>query len=230
VRSLAKIVEQADAPAAGRFAQSEQRVELRRRHAFVFVFGIRLVDEPPLLDNVCQPVGHPGVGGRGVAASPPGFLVIPLDALGQVEMGHKAYVRLVDAHAEGDGRDHHQTVFTLKARLMLRARRRVHSSVIGEGKHTFRGQPRSGFVDLAPRETVNNSGVSGMFDTDEIQQLGARVVLVDDGVADVGTIKARNEHAGIGESKARSDFSSRLRVGGSCQCDSRNARVTLVEQ
>ena len=94
----------------------------------------------------------------------------------------------------------------------------------------MRGEPRGGLVDLAPREAVDDAGVARMLVAKEMQQLGARIVLVDDRVADVRAVEARDEHPRIRESQARSDLGARLRVGGGGQRDSRNVRVTLVQQ
>jgi len=44
-------------------------------------------------------------GGQPIAAGAPDFLLIILEGLGQIEMDDAADVRLVDAHAEGDGRE-----------------------------------------------------------------------------------------------------------------------------
>jgi hypothetical protein len=52
-----------------------------------------------------QAVAEPGVGRQAVAAGAAGLLVVGLDALRQVQVGDEAHVRLVDAHAEGDGGD-----------------------------------------------------------------------------------------------------------------------------
>ena len=41
-----------------------------------------------------------------VAPRPPGFLIVALDALGQIVMHHQPHIRLVDPHPESDGRRH----------------------------------------------------------------------------------------------------------------------------
>jgi hypothetical protein len=50
---------------------------------------------------------QPGLGRLAVAPGAAGLLVISLDRLGEAGMGDEAHVGLVDAHSEGDGRDHH---------------------------------------------------------------------------------------------------------------------------
>src|SRR3546814_16322611 len=48
------------------------------------------------------------------------FLIISLDRLGDASMGDEAYVRLVDAHAEGDGGDDHHILRTDEGGLVAR--------------------------------------------------------------------------------------------------------------
>src|SRR6202012_3781706 len=93
---LAEIAEQAHAPATGGLGQADQRVELAVGEALVIVLGLGLVDHASLLHHVLQAVGHPGVGGGAVAPGAAGLLIIGLDRLGQVEVGDKAHVGLVD--------------------------------------------------------------------------------------------------------------------------------------
>jgi hypothetical protein len=47
-------------------------------------------------------------------------------------MRHEADVGFVDAHAEGDGRDHHDAVLAQEAALVRRAGRCVQPGVVGQ--------------------------------------------------------------------------------------------------
>ncbi len=127
---LAEITEQAHAPARRRFAQAEQRVELAALHALVRVVGIGFVDHLALLHDVAETVRHPRVRRHAIATRAPGFLVVAFDALRQVEMGHEAHVRLVDAHAERDRRAHHDAFLALEHFLMLLTGLELHARVI----------------------------------------------------------------------------------------------------
>jgi hypothetical protein len=117
--ALAEVFEHAHAPAAERLAQAQHGVELVRQHALEILVGLGLVDHPALQHHVLQAVGHPGVRGQAVAAGASRFLVIALERFRQVEVADEAHVRLVDAHAEGDGRHHHDVVFAQEARLVI---------------------------------------------------------------------------------------------------------------
>ncbi len=82
--------------------------------------------------HVLQPVGHPGVGRQAVAPGAAGLLVVGLDALGQVQVGDEAHVRLVDAHAEGDGGDDDDAVLAQEALLVARAGLGRQAGVVGQ--------------------------------------------------------------------------------------------------
>ena len=67
---------------------------------------------------------QPGLGRLAVAAGAAGLLIIGLDRFGQAGMGDEAHVGLVDAHAEGDGRDHHHVLAADERGLVARPHRR----------------------------------------------------------------------------------------------------------
>src|SRR6185295_6228802 len=78
---FAEVVEQPHAPASGRLAQAEERIELRERDAAEFLAAFALFHEPAQLYNIAEAVGHPGVGRLAVASGAAGLLVVALDAL-----------------------------------------------------------------------------------------------------------------------------------------------------
>jgi hypothetical protein len=226
---FAKVIQQAHPATAGGFAQTEQGVELGKRYAAIFFAALGLIYHAALLHHVTQAVGHPGVGGCAVAACATGFLIVAFHAFGQVEMSDEAHIGLVYAHAESDGGDHHDALVALEACLVIGARSGIHAGVIGQRIHALRRQPRRGFVHLPARQAVDDAGCARVFATDEAQQLVARVVLVDDGVADVGTIEARNKHPRALEREPVHDLGARLRVCSGGERDARHLRETLVQ-
>ena len=129
-RRLAEVGEQLHAAALDRLAQREHRVEVLREPASVVPVAGRVVDHLALLHDVGEAVGEPGGGGQAVAARPAGLLVVALDRLGQVEVGDEPDVGLVDAHAEGDRRDHDDAVLAQEARLVRGAGRAVEPGVV----------------------------------------------------------------------------------------------------
>src|ERR1700754_2233869 len=65
---------------------------------------------------------------------------------------------------------------------------------------------------------------------DESQQLLPRILLVDDGVANVGTVKTGNEYARIIERQPLPDLGARLHVRSGGQRDARHGGKTFVQQ
>ena len=69
-----------------------------------------------------------------------------------------------------------------------------------------------------------------MLAADEGEQLRARIVLVDDRVADVGPVEARHEHARVGERQPVDDLGAREGIGGGGERDARHRGIALVQQ
>jgi len=85
-------------------------------------------------------------------------------------------------------------------------------------------------VATITRQAVHDTGLAGMLLPDETQELRARVILVDDRVADIRAVEARNENPGVFERKARGDLGAGLRIGRRGEGDSRHARKPLVQE
>ncbi|MNY80110.1 hypothetical protein D3C86_2210170 [compost metagenome] len=63
-------------------------------------------------------------------------------------MGDEANVRLVDAHAEGDGGAHDDAFFAQEAALVGGAFRGGQAGMVGQGGIALGRQPFGGFLDL----------------------------------------------------------------------------------
>ena len=84
-------------------------------------------------------------------------------------MRDKTHVRLVDAHAEGNGGDHHQPLVPQKTILMLPSPFSLQPGVVGQGRDTLAGKPGRRFLDLLARQTIDNACIARMFFLDEAQ-------------------------------------------------------------
>ena len=146
---LAEVAQQFLAAAGGQFAEGEHRIEFAALDPLEGIGGLRAVDHAREHDHVLEPVHHPGVRGQTVAPGAAGLLVVGLDAAWQVHVRDEAHVRLVDAHAEGDGRDHDDAVLAQEPCLVAAAFLVAHAGVVGQGVVAVRGQPGGGLVDLA---------------------------------------------------------------------------------
>ncbi len=178
--------------------------------------------------DVVEAVGHPRFGRFAVASGAAGFLVIGFEALRQIEVGDKAHVGFVDAHAEGDGGDHDDAVLAQEALLMALAHVGAQAGVIGQGVDALLLQPGRRLVDLAPRQAVDDARFAAMIG-EKSEQLLARIVTLDDGVADVRAIEAGDKDLRRVEPEAGDDLLPRQLVGGGGERDARDVRVALVQ-
>jgi hypothetical protein len=78
-----------------------------------------------------------------------------------------------------------------------------------------------GFVDLLARQAIHDAGGAAVAG-EESEQLLARIVAFDHGIADVGPVEAGNEDARRIEAEAADDFAPRQRVGRRGQRDARH--------
>ena len=163
----------------------------------------------------CQAVGHPGVGGQAVAAGAAGLLVVGLEALRQVEVGDEADVRLVDPHAEGDGRDHDHAVLAPEALLVALARLAVSMPAwYGSARDALSGEQLGRLLDPSRATGGRRCRSRRHGSREEGEELPlAALALVDDAVADVRPVEAGDEDRARRRARSRSTISRR--VGGS---------------
>ena len=208
------------APTAGGLGVAQQGIKLGAFHALAFFAGLGLGDHLRQRHHIAEAVGHPRFRRQSVTPGAAGLLVVALHALGQVQVRHETHVGLVDAHAEGDGGHHHHPFLAQEALLVGGARGRVHAGVVGQcGKALF-GQKGRRLVHALARQAVDDAGLTAA-SAQKVGQLAARVVLLHHAVADIGPVKARNDHARHGNTKLRQYVAARVRV---CRRRERKAR------
>ena len=226
---LAEVRQQRLPATPGGFAVTDQRVELAALQPLALVAGIAVFDHPSQQHRVAQSVGQPRLCGIAIAAGAAGFLVIAFQRFRQVEVGHEAHVGLVDAHAEGDRRHHHDPVLAQEAALVFGAGGRVQAGVVRQRTHAAPGQQFGGGIDLAPRQAIDDAAVAAMV-VQELQQLAAAVVLGHHRVADVRTVERTDELARVLQRQPLHDLAPGRRIRGGGQSDPRHVRPALVQQ
>jgi hypothetical protein len=132
VSQLPEVVQQLHPAARDGLAQRQHRVQVLAQPPPVRQVPRRVVDHLPLLHDVGEPVGQPRGGRQPVASGAAGLLVVALHGLRQVQVRDEPHVRLVDAHAERNGRHHDQAVLAQEPRLVRRAHPRVQPRVVGQ--------------------------------------------------------------------------------------------------
>ncbi len=193
------------------------------------VAPVGALDQLALLHHVLEAVGQPGGGRIAVAAGAAGLLVVALDRLRQVQVGHEAHVGLVDAHAEGDRGHDHDPVLAQEAGLVRGARGGVHARVVAHRVDALLHQEGRGLLHGGPREAVDDAGVPLVLGPDQLQQLLERVVLRGDPVLDVRPVEAGDEVPGLVEAEPGGDLGVRGRGGRRGQRDPRHLRPPLVQ-
>jgi len=104
-------------------------------------------------------------------------------------MADEAHVRLVDAHAEGDGGDDDHAILVDEAVLIGLAGARVQPGMIGQRADAGLVQRLRRVLDLRARQAIHDTGIVRMALVDEGLQLLLRIRLVDDLVFDVGPVE-----------------------------------------
>ena len=215
---LAEVVEQQLAAALAGFRvghglAQELLADLLLRH------GLPLHELLQFLDVLVAVVGD-AKAFLPVAARPAGFLIITLDALGDVVMDDEPDVGLVDAHAEGDGGDDHLDVLHQEAVLVLRAGFRVQAGVVGEGLDAVDGQQLGQFLHLLAAQAVDDAGLAGVL-ADEADDVLLGIDLVADLVVEVRAVEGGLEDGGVGDAEVLEDVALDLGRGRRGEGDDR---------
>ena len=165
---------------------------------------------PDLLGEIVQlaPVAlreeQHAVAGLPVASRASRFLVIALDRLGQRVVDHQPDVRLVDAHAEGDGRRHDRHVAVDESLLRAAAGLRVEAGVVGQRGVAAGGQSFGEAFGLAPREAVDDGRLPSPL-VEQIHQLPEGPLLRLHRIRQVGAVEAGDEAGAIAETQLGCD-------------------------
>ena len=153
-----------------------------------------------------------------VTARPAGFLVVAFYALGNVVMDDEAHVRLVNAHAEGDGGHNHVHLFHQEQVLVLRPGLGVQAGVVRERLDAVDGQQLGHLLHLLAAEAVDDAGLAGIL-TEEADDVFLRLHLVPYFIIKVGPIEGRLEHLGILDAEGLEDVALHLGRGRSREGD-----------
>ena len=111
----------------------------------------------------------------------------------------------------------------------LLAHRGVQAGVVGQGVDALLAQRLRHLLHALARLAVDDAGLALVLALDEAQQLRARVLLLDDRVADVGPVEAADELRASSQLQPLDDVGARQRVGGGGERDARHAGIALVQ-
>ena len=181
---------------------------------FLLFRVLHLLQEIFLLGLVSIGIEEDALGGQSVPSGPPCFLVVAFQVFWQVVVDHETYVRLVDAHAEGDGRHHYGSLVADEPVLHGAACFRFQPSMVCLCPEASPGEGMGHFFRGLAGNTVDNGRLAAVF-FQQGQQRVQRMAFELDGVGQVGTVEAGDEHPGFPETQLRQDvFPYRLGSGG----------------
>lgn len=95
-----------------------------------------------------------------VATAAPNFLPVGLDRFRRVGVDHVTHVGLIDAHAEGDGRYHHDIVVLLKFVLPVRAEACLQAGMIGKCGNAGPLQALRCLLNIVARRRIDDAGLA----------------------------------------------------------------------
>jgi hypothetical protein len=169
-----------------------------------FHFILQLVDEIPYLRDVASAEIQQAMGRFPVATCPAGLLVIALDMPRKVGVDHEPDVRLIDAHAEGNGRHDHGHLVAVECLLVPLPLLRGQAGVIGKRLDATRCKEVSGFHDRIPRGAINDPRLALMV-LQEVDELTMDLRLGRDLVEEIGTIERCPHAMGVPEADLLND-------------------------
>ena len=158
----------------------------RRRHAFVDLAAAQA--------DVFGAEQGQGFRRRTIAACAADFLIIGLDAFGQIRMGNPADVGLVDAHAKGHRRHHDQPILAGKAGFHDAPVLGLHATVVVTGHVALFAQRGGQRLGLGPCAAIDDAGLP-LASGSKAKDLTARAVLGAKGQMDIGPVEAAQEGA-----------------------------------
>ena len=141
-------------------------------------------------------------------------------------MGDIAHIGLVDAHAEGHGGNEAKPFFLEKGILVGAAQFRGHARMVGQRPNTLATEPVGNILDLGAGKAIDDAAIA-LVAGQEIQQLLARLVALDDGIGNIGTVEAGGEDPRLFEPQTFDNVFARRGIGSSGEGDTRHAGIEL---
>ena len=183
-----EIAQELGPSAHARLGVVDHLLELGARDLLFLLAGL-LVNEELLLHHVAGAEEQDALARQSVAAGAAGFLVVALDILRQVVVDDEADVRLVDAHAEGDGGADHPHLVAQEQLLVPRALLRRQPRVIGPRRHAILRQVGRDPLRGLSRHAVDDAAVLRPL-AQEVQQLVVGLLLGQHAIGEIRPVEA----------------------------------------
>ena len=180
---------------------------------FLFLRIGFLVNETSLFHHVAGAEEQNAFARQTVAARAAGFLIIAFDVFRQIVVNDEAHVRLVDAHAEGDGGADHAHIVAQKKFLVFAAFLGREAGVIGPRLHAVLGEIGGDALGGLARLAIHDAAFLGPC-AEKMQQLVVGLVFRNDAVGQVGTIETGDITFRLAQFQMRDDVLAHAAGGG----------------
>ena len=142
--------------ASGRLAKAKQGIEFLPFNAFTVLRRFTRIHHFAQIDHIAKTINHPSIGRQSIPASSAGFLVIAFHAFGQIQVGHKAHIGLVNSHAKRHRCHHDDPFFTQKPLLMGIAHLGAEPRVVRHGVPAAKFEPLCCVLNALAGQTIHN--------------------------------------------------------------------------
>ena len=186
------------------------------------------VNEHRLFHRVARTEQQHTFARQAIAAGAAGFLIIAFDVFRQVVVDHEADVRLVDAHAERDGRTDDAHIVAQKKFLMRAAFLGREAGVIRSGLHTVFGKIGGHALGGFARHAIHDAAFFRPR-AEKLQQLIVRLVLGNDAVGEVGAVEAGDVAFRLVQFQMRDDVFADAARGGGGERHERDVRKMFAQ-
>src|SRR6266516_2689324 len=157
-----------------------------------------LINEPAILDTVAGAEEEQTFTWQTVAARAARLLIVTLDILGQIVVDDEAHVRLVDPHAEGNGRADHTDLVAQKVLLITRALLAVQARVIRRRADSIRRELAREVLRRLPRLAIDDPALPPAR-ADEVERLFVGTGLGGNAVSQVGPVETGDVARGLAQ-------------------------------
>ena len=209
VKFFSEVVQQKLAAACCRLGVSHDL--LKKLHAHLLFGDGFALEELLQLVNVLMAVEGDAPSFATITTCAACLLIVALQRLGHVVVNDKENVRLVDAHAEGDGR--HNDVHVLHQELVLdfAALSAVHARVVGQSLHAVDAKGLGNLLHLFPAEAVDDATLAHVLKA-VTHDLLQSILLGSNLIKEVVPVEGRFEHNRIDHAQVLLDVL--LNLGG----------------
>ncbi len=155
-----------------------------------------------------------------ISACASSLLVIPFQSAGYIMVNHKAYVRLIYTHAEGNSSHNNSHFLVQKSILVLYTHLRVEARVVRRSLNAIQVQQVRQLLNLLSALAVNDARALGRL-FDKCNELFLYLILRPNLIVKIVPIKRRFEECSVFNFQVSENILLHLRCRRCRQCNNR---------